>query len=131
MSPLILWVMSETWQALDMSLPETTSDRRPRRLKPTEVSLVVLVVVYLILALTFSLRTRAFEADDEQAHVQYVEYIVRHDAIPHISRANLQESHQPPLTTSSLPDGRNSSGFPPLHPLSSRSTTRTLSFQTD
>lgn len=79
-----------------MLLPEATRRRRRDRLT-TQVSLVVLVVVYLILALTFSLRTRAFEADDEGAHTQYVEYIVRHDAIPQISRTNLQESHQPPL----------------------------------
>jgi hypothetical protein len=70
--------------------------RRPWFLTPW-ASVVVLAVVYLPLAVTFSLLTRAYEADDEQAHTQYIEYIVRHDAIPHISVANLQESHQPPL----------------------------------
>jgi 4-amino-4-deoxy-L-arabinose transferase-like glycosyltransferase len=61
------------------------------------VSIAILAVVYLSFALTFSLLTRAYEADDEQAHTQYIEYILRHDALPHISAANLQESHQPPL----------------------------------
>jgi hypothetical protein len=61
------------------------------------VSLAILAVVYLSSALTFSLLTRAWEADDEQAHTQYIEDIVGHDALPHISTANLQESHQPPL----------------------------------
>ena len=63
----------------------------------TRISVVVLVVVYLLLALTFSLLTRAYEDDDEQAHTQYIEYVVRNDSIPHISTVNLQESHQPPL----------------------------------
>jgi hypothetical protein len=60
-------------------------------------SLVILVVVYLAFALTFSLLTRAWEADDEVAHTQYIEYIVKHHSIPHISIANNIESHQPPL----------------------------------
>lgn len=76
--------------------PSSQSGRRPWALTP-RVSVVILAVAYVSLALTFSLLTRAYEADDEQAHVQYIEYVVRHDAIPHISVANLQESHQPPL----------------------------------
>jgi hypothetical protein len=63
----------------------------------TRLSLVILVVAYLFLALTFSLLTRAYEADDESAHTDYVEYIVQHHSLPHISVANGGESHQPPL----------------------------------
>jgi hypothetical protein len=58
---------------------------------------VILTVVYLALALPFSLFTRALEADDENAHVQYTEYVYRHHSEPAISRANGAESHQPPL----------------------------------
>jgi hypothetical protein len=53
--------------------------------------------VYLALALPFSLFTPALEADDENAHVQYTEYVYRHHSEPAISRANGAESHQPPL----------------------------------
>ncbi len=63
----------------------------------TRISIGVLAVSYLLLALTFSLMTRAYEADDEGAHVLYVEFIVRHDSIPQIGAANGDESHQPPL----------------------------------
>ena len=63
----------------------------------TCLSLVILVVAYLSLALTFSLLTRAYEADDESAHTDYVEYIVQHHSLPGISVANGGESHQPPL----------------------------------
>jgi hypothetical protein len=63
----------------------------------TRLSVVILVVAYLSLALTFTLLTRAYEADDESAHTDYVEYIVQHHSIPHISVANGGESHQPPL----------------------------------
>ena len=61
------------------------------------VSIAVLVVVYLSMALTFTLLTRAYEADDENAHITYTEYVYRHDSIPLISVANGAESHQPPL----------------------------------
>jgi hypothetical protein len=53
--------------------------------------------VYLPMALTYSLLTRAYEADDEPAHVQNIEFIVGHDALPRIAVANGLESHQPPL----------------------------------
>ena len=60
-------------------------------------SVISLLVVYLGWGLVYSLRTRAWESYDEQAHAQYVEFIVRHHAIPHIGLANGIESHQPPL----------------------------------
>ena len=63
----------------------------------TRTSLAILIVTYLGFALTFTFLTRAWEADDESAHVQYVEYIVAHHSIPRISPANNAESHQPPL----------------------------------
>jgi hypothetical protein len=47
--------------------------------------------------MTFTLLTRAWEADDESSHVDYVEYIVKHDGIPPIGASNGIESHQPPL----------------------------------
>ncbi len=54
-------------------------------------------MVYLPLALTYSLLTRAYEATDEPSHVQNIEYIVSHHALPRIAVANGLESHQPPL----------------------------------
>ncbi|HVA07903.1 MAG TPA: hypothetical protein VNG12_14280, partial [Acidimicrobiales bacterium] len=63
----------------------------------TPHSIACLLIVYLGWALTYSLRTRAWESYDEQAHVQYVEFIARHHSIPHIGLANGIESHQPPL----------------------------------
>jgi hypothetical protein len=74
---------------------ETDRTQRPRRAGWRSV--VILTVVYLALALPFSLFTRALEADDENAHVQYIEYVYRHHSEPAISRANGAESHQPPL----------------------------------
>jgi hypothetical protein len=63
----------------------------------TWISITILAVVYLSLALTFSLLTRAWEANDEPDHVQYIEFILHHGAIPRISPSNGDESHQPPL----------------------------------
>jgi Dolichyl-phosphate-mannose-protein mannosyltransferase len=60
-------------------------------------SIALLAVVYLSFVLTFSLLTRAYEADDENAHITYIEFVYRHDSIPSISASNGAESHQPPL----------------------------------
>jgi hypothetical protein len=60
------------------------------------VSILLLVVAYLPLALTFSFLTPAFEGDDEGAHTQYIEYIMSHGSIPRIGVAS-SESQQPPL----------------------------------
>jgi Dolichyl-phosphate-mannose-protein mannosyltransferase len=73
-------------------------DERVRRTFPTtRWSLIILVLVYIPMALTYSFLTRAYEADDEPAHVKYIEYIVGNDALPRIAVANGLESHQPPL----------------------------------
>lgn len=66
--------------------------RRANRLAP-----LLLSGVYLALALPYSLLTRAWEANDELDHATYIEYIVRHGALPRISALNGHESHQPPL----------------------------------
>jgi 4-amino-4-deoxy-L-arabinose transferase-like glycosyltransferase len=66
--------------------------RRANRLAP-----FLLSGVYLALALPYSLLTRAWEANDELDHATYIEYIIRHGALPRISALNGHESHQPPL----------------------------------
>jgi len=55
------------------------------------------LLLYLAVALSFSLRTPAWENNDEQDHARYAEFIVGHGALPPISIANGIESHQPPL----------------------------------
>jgi 4-amino-4-deoxy-L-arabinose transferase-like glycosyltransferase len=67
----------------------------PRR--ANRLALLLLSGVYLALALPYSLLTRAWEANDELDHATYIEYIVRHGALPRISGLNGYESHQPPL----------------------------------
>jgi hypothetical protein len=74
--------------------PSGTSSR-PRLMK--RLSILILVFVYVPMALAFSLLTRAYEADDETAHLQNIEHIVRHHSLPRIAVANGLESHQPPL----------------------------------
>ena len=61
-----------------------------------KVSVLLLVVAYLPLALTFSFLTPAYQGDDEGAHTQYIEYIMAHDSIPRIGVAS-SEAQQPPL----------------------------------
>ena len=65
-----------------------------QRFPTTRWSLIILILVYVPMAMTYSLLTRAYEADDEPAHVQYIEYIVGHDSLPRIAVANNLESHQ-------------------------------------
>jgi 4-amino-4-deoxy-L-arabinose transferase-like glycosyltransferase len=66
--------------------------RRTNRLAP-----LLLSGVYLALALPYSLLTRAWEANDELDHTTYIEFVVRHGALPRITSVNGHESHQPPL----------------------------------
>ncbi len=82
----------------------------------TRSSLIILVIVYLFAALTYSLLTRAWEADDEASHVDYVEYIVKHDALPHISASNGIESHQPPLYYLIAAGWQRALGIPAFQP---------------
>ena len=65
--------------------------------RPTTLALVAIVLLYLALALTYSILTPAGEANDEIDHVQYIEHIARTGTIPRISLTNGHESHQPPL----------------------------------
>ena len=60
-------------------------------------SVILLIFVYTSIAVTFSLRNRAWNSSDELDHTRYIEYIVKHSAIPRISIENGIESHQPPL----------------------------------
>jgi len=78
-------------------VPTQLPTGRSSRQLSTRLSLLLLAVVYLSMALTFSSLTRVYEADDEPAHVQNIEYIVGHHALPRIGVANGLESHQPPL----------------------------------
>ena len=70
--------------------------RRDAKHKRVCVSLAILIVAYLSLALTFSLLTRAWEANDEAAHTLYIELVLQDHSIPRISPANGIESSQPP-----------------------------------
>jgi hypothetical protein len=53
--------------------------------------------LYLVLALTFSLLTPAWENNDELDHVAYIEHVVADASPPRIALDNGIESHQPPL----------------------------------
>ena len=67
------------------------------RLRAERAALLIIAAAYLAAALSLSLLTRAWEANDEIDHVRYIEYIVVHGSLPRISAANGHESHQPPL----------------------------------
>ncbi len=65
--------------------------------RANRLALLLISGVYLALALPYTFLTRAWEANDELDHATYIEYIVRHGALPRISGLNGYESHQPPL----------------------------------
>ncbi len=60
-------------------------------------SVLVVFIAYLALVVTSSLRTPAWENDDELGHTIYAEYVVQHRVLPPIAVANGDESHQGPL----------------------------------
>jgi hypothetical protein len=80
------------------------------------VSLLILSVVYLSLSAFFTTHIRAWTGDDEIAHTDYVEYIVQHGAIPRISLANGDASHQPPLYYLIAAGWQEVLGIPSFHP---------------
>jgi len=65
--------------------------------KATILCLVAVGVLYVALAGFYSLRTPAWESNDEDSHVQYVTYLRVHHAFPPIAPGNGIEVHQPPL----------------------------------
>ena len=95
--------MFELWQAhrtttLTGSLSGTQRSAKARSpFRSGWAPVALLALVYFSFALSFSLLTRAYEADDENAHITYIEYVYQHHSFPAISTSNGAESHQPPL----------------------------------
>jgi hypothetical protein len=79
-------------------------------------SLLVVVLGYLALVLVFSLRTPAWENDDELGHVQYVEHVVTTGRLPPIAVASGDESHQAPLYYLLVAAWQRVDGIPAFHP---------------
>lgn len=68
--------------------------RRPKNLIPC---LVGVCLLYAALAGLYSLRTPAWENNDEESHVQYVTYLRVHRTFPPLEPGNGIEVHQGPL----------------------------------
>ncbi|MGD9001652.1 MAG: hypothetical protein PVF04_03220, partial [Anaerolineae bacterium] len=62
------------------------------------LAFVVLVVVYLVLSVAYSLASPIYEPTDELRHVRYVRHIVTYRSLP-MQRAGepRAQSHHPPL----------------------------------
>ena len=82
----------------------------------SRASIAILVVTYLGFGSTSHFMIRAWDADDEPSHTQYVEYIVAHHSIPRISPANGLESVQPPLDYSIAAAWQTVLGIPAFQP---------------
>jgi hypothetical protein len=54
-------------------------------------------LAYLVLAVAFNLLTPAWDNNDENDHVKYIEHVTSTGAPPRIAYANGIESHQPPF----------------------------------
>jgi hypothetical protein len=77
---------------------DSTEDKTPTaKRRQIVIALALTLVPYLAVALALSLRTPAWENNDEQDHVRYSEYLLSHHSLPPVSVANGIESHQPPL----------------------------------
>ncbi len=100
-------------------LPECAAPEKEQNMgkrRACIVSLVILSVAYLSLSAFFTTHIRAWTGDDEIAHTDYVEYIVQHGAIPRISLANGDASHQPPLYYLVAAGWQEVLGIPSFHP---------------
>jgi hypothetical protein len=75
------------------ALAPSTSQRRAER-----VALIGLILLYLICSTGFALVVPFGEAPDEDAHVMYIEHLVRFQRMPDITpQYYTNESFQPPL----------------------------------
>jgi len=63
----------------------------------TKHVLVLISAGYVLVTAAYSLLTPAWEANDEAAHVAYIEHVVDNNAIPRIGIEAGHEAHQPPL----------------------------------
>lgn len=79
-------------------------------------SVLVVVIAYLALVVTFNLRTPAWENDDEAGHMVYTEYFVQHHMLPPIAEASGDESHQGPLYYVLLGEFQTTMGIPAFQP---------------
>lgn len=91
------------------------SESRRRADRGLVWSVAVVVIVYLALVVTFSLRTPAWENDDEVGHTLYTEYLVEHHTLPPIAVASGDESHQAPLYYMLLAGYQTAVGIPAFH----------------
>lgn len=99
--PMIGPRASEALTLCTMNVPRRFTNLLSQKRESTRtrawLSVAILAVVYLSFALTTSLLTKAWEANDEPDHVEYVEFILQHGSIPRIAPSDGNESHQPPL----------------------------------
>lgn len=85
------------------TLPATRASRRRRRWPNRHVLAVAIpAIIYLVIGLSYSLLTPAYEANDEVAHVTYVQHVLTtHRPLPiadvPIEVGTAHESGQPPL----------------------------------
>jgi hypothetical protein len=77
------------------------------------------VLVYLVIALTYSLLTPALEPNDEPSHLAYVEYVLQHHHLPAIPAENNAtiEWHQPPAYYIAVAGWQKILGLKPIPPL--------------
>lgn len=93
----------------DHSNGKNTRARYTRRIRRNVVvAALVPCLLYLAVTITYSLRTPAWENNDERDHALYVEYILAHHSLPLISPANGIQSHRLLCITSASLSGRSS-----------------------
>jgi len=73
------------------------ANKCPRRLIVDHWPLVVLLFVYLVVAVAYSVVGPIFEPPEEWNHFRYVQYLIQYRALPVLEVGQPSESHQPPL----------------------------------
>ena len=69
----------------------------PRRLVVDHWPLVVLLFVYLVITVAYSVVGPIFEPPEEWNHFRYVQHLIQHRVLPVLEAGQPSESHQPPL----------------------------------
>ena len=95
----------------------TSTTKTPeRQRRALGLALAFVAVGYLLLVSVFTMRTGAWENNDEADHVLYVEHVIKYGTPPSIAIGNGGEAHQAPLYYYLVAAWQKVSGIPAFNP---------------
>lgn len=110
-------IMGDRVSGADGASRVTSTTKTPeRQRRALGLALAFVAVGYLLLVSVFTMRTGAWENNDEADHVLYVEHVIKYGTPPSIAIGNGGEAHQAPLYYYLVAAWQKVSGIPAFNP---------------